>query len=148
MTDLFDDTKELENSKRIFEPLAEKLRPSKLSQVIGQDGLLGPQGSLTKTLAGNSFQSIIFWGPPGVGKTTIARLLAIETNLHFISISAIFTGIPDLKKIFEAAKIRHKNGLATIKTVNRFSAHAIIATPNNRCYNCYEYYSNFRKRTC
>ena len=66
MNDLFDDTKELENPERIFEPLAEKLRPSKLSQVIGQEGLLGPQGSLTKTLAGNSFQSIIFWGPPGV----------------------------------------------------------------------------------
>ena len=90
MTDLFDDTKELENPERIFEPLAEKLRPSKLSQVIGQEGLLGPQGSLTKILAGNSFQSIIFWGPPGVGKTTIARLFAIETKLHFISISAIF----------------------------------------------------------
>jgi putative ATPase len=79
-------------------PLADRLRPKRLSDVIGQSHLLGPEGSLRVMLDAGSLPSLIFWGPPGVGKTTIARLLAAETDLHFVQISAIFTGVPDLRK--------------------------------------------------
>ena len=118
MSDLFYDKDEVSNSINAFKPLAEKLRPSNLSDVIGQDQLLGRHGALTKMLLGNTFQSIIFWGPPGVGKTTIARLLADETKLHFVSLSAIFSGVTELKKLFEAAKIRQKNGVGTLLFVD------------------------------
>ena len=91
-------------------PLADRLRPRSLAQVIGQGHVLGPEGPLGAMLAARSLSSLILWGPPGVGKTTIARLLAAETDLAFVQISAIFTGVPDLRKVFEAAKIRRQNG--------------------------------------
>jgi putative ATPase len=91
-------------------PLADRLRPRSLSEVIGQDQVLSPDGPLGAMLAARSLSSIILWGPPGVGKTTIARLLAAETDLTFVQISAIFTGVPDLRKVFETAKIRRRNG--------------------------------------
>ena len=111
MSDLFNK----ENSSDALEaPLADRMRPQSLDEVIGQNHLLGEEGPLQNMITSGIFSSIILWGPTGVGKTTIARLLADHSNSHFEQISAIFTGVGDLKRVFEAAKFRRTNGHKTI----------------------------------
>ena len=119
MSDLFDlapGAPETRNSGH--RPLADRLRPAALSDVIGQDKVLSAEGPLGAMVASGSLSSLILWGPPGVGKTTIARLLADATDLAFVQISAIFTGVPELRKVFEAAKLRHRQGRGTLLFVD------------------------------
>jgi len=99
-------------------PLADRLRPRSLRDVIGQDKVLRHDGPLGAMLASGQIASLILWGPPGVGKTTIARLLADETALHFTQLSAIFTGVPELRRVFEQAKLRRQNGRGTLLFVD------------------------------
>src|SRR5439155_12818927 len=99
-------------------PLADILRPRKLSEVVGQDHIVGPDGVLTRLLHARRIPSIILWGPPGTGKTTIARLLAGETGLVFQQMSAIFSGVADLKKAFDAARGRRETGQGTLLFVD------------------------------
>jgi putative ATPase len=116
MSDLFDQPSRTPDSGH--RPLADRLRPTALSEVIGQTKILGPEGPLRVMLDAGRLSSLILWGPPGVGKTTIARLLAHETDLAFVQISAVFTGVADLRKVFESAALRRQQGRGTLLFVD------------------------------
>ncbi|MBO6552224.1 MAG: replication-associated recombination protein A [Roseitalea sp.] len=114
MASLFDSVAE-EAANR---PLADRLRPKTLGEIVGQDHLTGADGVVTRMLASGSLGSLILWGPPGTGKTTLARLIAAEAGQHFEQLSAIFSGVADLKKVFEAARVRRRDGLPTLLFVD------------------------------
>src|ERR671938_1550402 len=101
MTDLFGAAGLEKDAPR---PLADRLRPQTLAEIVGQDHLLGPEGPIGRMVACGRLASMILWGPPGCGKTTIARLLAQGTELFFEPLSAVFSGVAELRKVFEAAK--------------------------------------------
>lgn len=119
MSDLFSSDENLpEPELEVSRPLAERLRPKSLDEVIGQIHLLGEKGSLSRMIGGNRLGSLILWGPPGTGKTTVARLLADEVGFRFVQISAVFSGVADLKKAFEEARFYRSNGKRTLLFVD------------------------------
>lgn len=99
-------------------PLADRLRPRQLSDIVGQDHLVGAEGTIQRMIAAGRLSSIILWGPPGTGKTSLARLLADQTELHFKAISAVFSGVAELKKVFAEAEMRFSSGKATLLFVD------------------------------
>ena len=105
-------------AENVRRPLADRLRPVTLDDIVGQDHLLGPDGPLRRMIDGGKISSFILWGPPGCGKTTCARIMAKHTNMNFVAISAVFSGIAELRKAFEEAKRRRAGGEGTLLFVD------------------------------
>lgn len=121
MADLFSDEElpaRAPDAPAVNAPLADKLRPSSLDQIVGQEHLTGPDGAIGRMVAAGKLSSMILWGPPGTGKTSIARLLADAVGLRFVPISAVFSGVADLKKIFAEAKTAARAGQRTLLFVD------------------------------
>ena len=116
MTDLF----ATENTEQPSDgqPLPDRLRPRTLDEIVGQDHLVGPGAPIRKMTDSGRLASMILWGPPGCGKTTLARILSAHTDLHFEQLSAIFSGVADLRKVFESARVRKRNGQGTLLFVD------------------------------
>jgi putative ATPase len=118
MSDLFADQEPPARGRKVGQPLADRLRPATLGDVVGQEHLLSPEGPVGRMVAAQRVTSMVLWGPPGVGKTTIARLLAKGTDLYFQPLSAVFSGVADLRKIFDAAAKRRHTGQGTLLFVD------------------------------
>ncbi|MGD8359429.1 MAG: AAA family ATPase, partial [Lysobacterales bacterium] len=115
MADLFEIESEEAAADR---PLPDRLRPRDLEEIVGQDHLVGADAPIRRMTDSGRLASMILWGPPGCGKTTLARILSAHTELHFEQLSAIFSGVQDLRKVFEAAKVRKRNGQGTLLFVD------------------------------
>lgn len=120
MSDLFDHQQghQQDTKPSASQPLPDRLRPRTIDEIVGQDGLLGPGAPIRKMVDSGRLTSMILWGPPGCGKTTLARILSTHTDLHFEQLSAIFSGVKDLRNLFEAARIRKRNGQGTLLFVD------------------------------
>ena len=118
MADLFGDHAQPEAETAAHAPLADRLRPKSLDEIVGQEHLTGPEGAIGRMVAAGKLSSMILWGPPGIGKTSIARLLAAAVGLRFVAISAVFSGVADLKKVFAEARTAARAGQRTLLFVD------------------------------